>query len=200
MSNEDNLHGLEDLDDTRVSADELRAMPMSVPPAKPERKKAKYNFRQLPKEAWPHVKVYDRYGIEQKDVIEFDPETFEGVRAFRDGSQQKVYLFNGYVSAAGVDHPDEEQLPEIIQDVRTEVKLKGKVTGNANIEQADRSTRTLLRVQETPAAASLKCPKCQSTLRLDEIIENDGEVKHGIVCSNGNCGMSWHTNGGVGKG
>ena len=117
MSNEDNLFGMEDLDDSRATFDELRAMPMSVP-AKQEKRKAKYNFTKLPKEAVHCVKVYDRYGIEQKDVIEFDPETFEGVRALKDGTQQKIYLFNGYIEAAGVDQPDEEELPEIVENVR----------------------------------------------------------------------------------
>jgi hypothetical protein len=175
---------------------------MSAPPAKPERKKAKYDFRQLPKEAWPHVRVYDRYGVEQKDVIEFDPETFEGVRALRDGSLQKVYLFNGYVSAAGVDHPDEEQLPEIIQDVRTEVITKGRASFSGSTrslgpnpslsdfspERTDRMLKTSIAER---APDHLRCPKCQSGIRFDE---------EDIVCSNGNCGMKWHTNGGVGKG
>ena len=94
-------------------------------PAKGQKRKAKYNFMQLPKEAVHCVKVYDRYGVEQKDVIEFDPETFEGVR-MKDGSEQKIYLFNGYIEAAGVDQPDEEQLPEIIEHVRAEVIPEGR--------------------------------------------------------------------------
>jgi hypothetical protein len=185
MSNEDNLFGMEDLDDTRATFEELRAMPMSVP-AKGQRRKAKYDFMKLPKEAVHEVRVYDRYGVEQKDVIEFDPETFEGVR-MKDGSQQKIYLFNGYIEAAGVDQPDEEQLPEIIENVRAQPIREGRRLLGA----AGRADGLKTRLGEnTPQG--LKCPKCQSGIRFDE--------EHGIVCSNGNCDMKWHIDGGVGQG
>jgi hypothetical protein len=188
MSNEDNLFGMEDLDDTRATFEELRAMPMSVPAKSPKRK-AKYNFMQLPKEAVHCVKVYDRYGVEQKDVIEFDPETFEGVR-MKDGSQQKIYLFNGYIEAAGVDQPDEEQLPEIIENVRKEVipQARGRLY-SASVSSAD-GLKTRLG-ENTPQG--LKCPKCQSGIRFDD-------DQKAIVCSNGACDMKWHIDGGVGQG
>ena len=186
MSNEDNLHGLEDLDDTRATFEELRAMPMSVP-AKGQKRKAKYNFNQLPKEARQQVRVFDRYGIEQKDVIEFDPETFEGVRALKDGTQQKIYLFNGYIEAAGVDQPDEEQLPEIVESTRKSVRYPQFHEETVVTRMDSLKTNP---VDRTPSDG-LKCPKCQSGIRFDE--------EQGIVCSNGACDMKWHIDGGVGK-
>ena len=169
MRNEDNLFGMEGLDDTRSTFEELQATPMSAPVKGPKRK-AKYNFNQLPKEARHQVKVYDRYGVEQKDVIEFDPETFEGVRALPDGSEQKCYLFNGYIQAAGVDHPDEEQLPEIIENVRNEVIPKGRLLRAATVSNPTASRVDTLKtnpVDRTPSDG-LKCPKCQSGMRFDD--------------------------------
>lgn len=190
MSNEDNLFGMEDLDDSsRPTFDELRARPMSVP-AKGQKRKAKFNFMKLPKEAVHCVKVYDRYGVEQKDVIEFDPETFEGVR-MKDGSEQKIYLFNGYIEAAGVDQPDEEQLPEIIEHVRAEVIPEGRrLLRSASASAAADGLKTRLG-ENTPQG--LKCPKCQSGIRFDD-------DQKAIVCSNGACDMKWHIDGGVGQG
>ena len=191
MSNEDNLFGMEDLDDSRPTFDELRATPMSAP-AKQVKRKAKYNFMQLPKEARQQVRVFDRYGVEQKDVIEFDPETFEGVRALKDGTEQKIFLFNGYVSAGGVDQPDEEELPEIIEHVRNEVipQAKGRLY-SANVSATSRADGLKTQLGEnTPQG--LKCPKCQSGIRFGE--------EGALVCSNGACDMKWHIDGGVGVG
>jgi hypothetical protein len=176
---------MEDLDDSgRPTAEQLQATPMSVPP-KGRIRKAKYDFSQVPREAYYSIKVYDRNGNEQKDMVEFDPETGNGKR-IRDGNIEDCYLYNGYVVAGGLAHPDEYQLPEIIESVRKEAKLKGSFSSSSSSRSRIDSLKTNP-VDSTPAD-SLRCPKCQSKIRFDQ-------DQKAIVCSNGNCGMKWHSNG-----
>ena len=184
MSNEDNLFGIEDLDDTRADAEHLRAIPMSAP-VKRHRKKAKFDIRNVPREAAGTIKVVDRYGNEQPDMVEYDPNTGEGKRYnFKNGQIEDCYLYNGYVVADGQGHPDEEELPEIVQNTRRSVRYpqfhEETVVG--------RMVDTLKTNPRDAILSDLRCPKCQSGIRFDD-------DQHDIVCTNGACGMTWHSDG-----
>jgi hypothetical protein len=215
MSTEDNLFGIEDLDDTRAptssSAEQLQATPMSAPPKGRGQRKAKYKLVEVPREVYQFISVYDRNGREQKDIVEFDPETGNGKR-LRRGKIEDCYLYNGYIVADGIAHPDEDQLPQIIDYVEEEVKLRGKshvphpepefinlnkvIDGSSNNNNNNVVVKSVDSLKTNPVDStpeSLRCPKCQSRIRFDH-------DQKAIVCTNGSCGMTWHSNGGVGKG
>jgi hypothetical protein len=214
MSSEEEAKAWDDVTDAIIeSAEILRARPMSSPPMptqfkhngeeeegkdkdkdKDKIKRAKFRKQDLPDEVKEHVRVYDRYGIEKKEIIEFDPETFEGKRISPiTGEVEDCFEYNGYIVAEGHGHPDEIEYTDVIEKVK-EDKIKYKT-----LHRFDTPEQHFASGEEVPknlrgtdrSLDSMRCVKCQSKLKFIDEIQEGGEIVKAIQCTNAACGLLW---------
>ena len=204
MSNEEEVNKAWDsvTDAIIESAEQLRGKPMSTPPMptsfkhnegdnKPKR--AKFNKQALAPEVRDQVRVYDRYGNEKKDIIEFDPETGNGKRISPvTGEIENCYEYNGYIVAEGIGHPDEEQFTEIVERVKVETQKFGTMHKAITPQDHSEGGAEVAKFRGTDRSLdSMRCVKCNSKLKFVDEVQEGGGMASAIQCTNSLCLTTW---------
>jgi hypothetical protein len=208
MTSEEEAQAWDNVTDAIIeSAEQLRAKPMSTPPKpivrpkpgdKPDKeekvKLAKFYKMGLPPEVREHVKVYDRYDQELKNMIEYDPESGNGKRISAiTGEVEDCYEYNGRIVVEGHGHPDELEFPTLIQKIKDD-KEKFKMLHKAPTPEDHAAFGAELPkhlVGTDRSLDSMRCIKCQAKLKFIDEIQQGGEVTKAIQCTNANCGLLW---------